>query len=310
MAEVGVAVAAADRVPALSRTAAEFAESFDAVEGQAPPCCLGAFASDGRLAAFGTLSVRTSADPVHLMPFNGMVHPEFRRRGAGTELLVRAAAAAAALHRQAFPDAPLELLVQMIDDVPGQAEAAVAAGFKPWRSSLEMSRELPEDADTLALPPPEGLELLGFAPEHIEALHAAHNAAFVPDHPGASAPSAQMWAARFTAESFRPDLSFLLRDGASRAVAGYLLANERRLDPLAKARNAHLMTIATLRAHRGRGVASALIGAALTAAVRGGYGTASLHVDAENPSGAVRVYKRAGFRAVRSATTHVRKIAV
>jgi ribosomal protein S18 acetylase RimI-like enzyme len=51
-----------------------------------------------------------------------------------------------------------------------------------------------------------------------------------------------------------------------------------------------------------------LIGAALAEAARQGYGTASLDVYADNPSGAVRVYRRSGFRTVRRATAHIRKI--
>ena len=308
MAEVSAAAAEADRLPALRESAAEFAESFHGAGRAVAPLALGAFAHDGRLAAFGTLTVRTAADLVHLLPFDGMVHPGFRRQGVGTELLRRAVAAAPALHLRAFPQAPLELLVHMVDDVPGQPEAAAAAGFTPWRSSLDMARDLPENPETLAVPAPRGLELLGFAQEYVEPLHAVHNAAFVPDHPGSTAPTAQMWAARFTAGSFRPELSFLLRDTATGRIAGYLLGNEHPQDPATKAREAHLTTIAVLRAHRGRGAASALIGAALAAAVREGYGIATLDVDAQNPTGAVRVYERAGFRTVRRATAHVRKI--
>jgi ribosomal protein S18 acetylase RimI-like enzyme len=171
-----------------------------------------------------------------------------------------------------------------------------------------MSRELPENPDSLSTAVPEDLEIVGFAPEYVEPLHAVHNAAFVPDHPGSTAPTAQMWAARFTAESFLPELSFLLRDRTTGQIAGYLNANERSQDSDAQGRDAHLTTIATLRAYRGRGGASALIGAALTAAARQGYATASLDVDAQNPTGAVRVYERAGFRVVRRATALVRKI--
>lgn len=308
MAAVSAAVAEADRRPALRESAAGFAESLDGAGRPAAPVSFGAFAGDGRLAAFGTLTVRTSAKLVHLMPFDGMVHPDFRRRGLGTDLLLRAVAAAPALHLRAFPQTALELLVEMVDDVPGQLAAAAAAGFTPWRGSLDMSRELPQDPDSLAAAVPEGLEVVGFAPEYVEPLHAVHNAAFVPDHPGSTAPTEQMWAARFTAETFRPELSFLLRDRATGRIAGYLNANERTQDPGTQGRDAHLTTIATLRAYRGRGVASALIAAALAAAARQGYATASLDVDAQNPTGAVRVYERAGFRVVRRATALVRKI--
>jgi mycothiol synthase len=310
MAAVGATVAAADRIVGRERTEAEIARSFDSAGRPAPPAAIGAYAADGRLAGYGVLTARTAADPVHLMMFDGMVHPDFRRRGIGTELLLRAVAAAPALHARAFPEAPLELLVNMLDDVPGQLETAAAAGFAPWRGAVEMSRDLPNDPDSLRVPPPAGLEPVGFAPEYVELLRAAHNAAFVPDHPGSTASTPEMWASRFTVPSFRPELSFFLRERGSEEVVGYLLAAELGKSSGSDVRDAHLATIATLRGHRGRGVASALIGAALAEAVRRGYGTASLDVDADNPSGAVRVYERAGFRVVRRATAHIRKIAV
>jgi mycothiol synthase len=310
MAALGAAVAAADGMLGRQETEAEIAKSFDDAGRPAPPAAIGTFAADGQLGAYGMLTPRTSADPVHLMPFDGMVHPDFRRRGIGTELLLRAVAAAPALHARAFPHAPLELIISMIDDVPGQSEAAAAAGFAPWRRAIDMGRELPKDPETLRVPPPAGLELVGFAPEYVEQLHAVHNEAFVLDHPGSTAPTREMWASRFTVHSFRPELTFFLRDRTSKAIVGYLLANEHHKDPDTDVRDAHLTTIATLRSHRGRGVASALIGAALAEAVQRGYGTASLDVDADNPSGAVRVYERAGFRVVRRATAHIRKIAV
>ncbi|HEX4790467.1 MAG TPA: GNAT family N-acetyltransferase [Actinospica sp.] len=311
MAAVCDAAAAADRIVGSGpRTVRELADSFDVAGRAAPPVHLGAFADD-RLAGFGAFAVSTAADPVHRMPFAGRVHPDFRRRGIGTELLRRAVAGAPALHALAFPDAPLELSMLTIDDVPGQTALAAAAGFTPWRVNLKMSRELArQDADALRVPTPEGLELVGFASEYVEPLRAAHNTALVPDHPGSTPTTAQLWASRFTRDDFRADLSFLALDRPSGTVAGYLLANEHTPDPGTQARDAHLSTIATLRAYRGRGVASALIGAALAEAARQGYRTASLDVHADNPSGAVRVYQRAGFRTARRATAHLRKIAV
>jgi mycothiol synthase len=60
-------------------------------------------------------------------------------------------------------------------------------------------------------------------------------------------------------------------------------------------RDAHFMLIGTLREHRNRGVASALIGHALRAAADQGYDRASLNVDSANVLGAPGVFEKAGF---------------
>ena len=47
--------------------------------------------------------------------------------------------------------------------------------------------------------------------------------------------------------------------------------------------------------HRGKGLATALLGHAMHAYRNAGYDEAALDVDSENPSGALGVYRRAGF---------------
>ncbi|GAA3250041.1 hypothetical protein GCM10020216_082490 [Nonomuraea helvata] len=59
---------------------------------------------------------------------------------------------------------------------------------------------------------------------------------------------------------------------------------------------------------RGKGVASALIGHALAAFKDQGYESTGLGVDAHNPTGAVRVYSRAGFEIARRSTTYALRI--
>jgi ribosomal protein S18 acetylase RimI-like enzyme len=61
--------------------------------------------------------------------------------------------------------------------------------------------------------------------------------------------------------------------------------------------------VGTLPEHRGRGVAGALLGHTLHACAAAGYDDASLHVDAENPTGALPIYRRAGFEVETTWTT-------
>ena len=60
-------------------------------------------------------------------------------------------------------------------------------------------------------------------------------------------------------------------------------------------REAYVGKVGTLREYRGRGIASTLLGHCLRAYRDAGYDEASLDVDSENPTGALGVYRRAGF---------------
>ena len=56
------------------------------------------------------------------------------------------------------------------------------------------------------------------------------------------------------------------------------------------------MVVSVRRPWRKRGVASALMLSAMLALREQGFETAALGVDADNPSGAVAIYERLGFR--------------
>ncbi|MFI6485374.1 GNAT family N-acetyltransferase [Nonomuraea sp. NPDC050663] len=66
--------------------------------------------------------------------------------------------------------------------------------------------------------------------------------------------------------------------------------------------------VGTLAGWRGRGVAGALLGHALRFYRQQGYATVELGVDADNGTGAVRVYEKAGFHATNRGSVYVRKI--
>jgi ribosomal protein S18 acetylase RimI-like enzyme len=65
-------------------------------------------------------------------------------------------------------------------------------------------------------------------------------------------------------------------------------------------------TLAVLRDHRHKGLGSALLAQSLHALSSAGMEAAHLHADAENLTGAIRLYERAGFR-VRKASIAYRK---
>ena len=96
--------------------------------------------------------------------------------------------------------------------------------------------------------------------------------------------------------ALRPGLSLLARDEAG-AIAAYLQSSE--YDAVAEAtgvREAYVAKVGTSPEHRRRGLAGALLRLALERYREDGFDRAALDVDSENPTGALGVYERAGFR--------------
>ena len=272
-------------------------------------------AAGGRLVAFAVLFARTALLPQHQLHLWGAVDPAHRRAGVGGELIRRALRSAPDLHAEVFPGAPLEVMFAGTDGVPGSAEVAAATGFTAWRRQFGMSRELrhsPEDGPAHAWPlVPAGLELRTYQSVDEHELLAAHVDSFVPDHPGMTPPSPLMWSRRMNALSFLPGLSFLMHDPANGRVAGYVLTNLVPPHPdRPRRREISLTVIGTRREYRRRGVASGVIAATLHAAAAQGYDAAHLAVDTDNPSGALSVYRRAGFHTSGSTTMYIKSIQI
>jgi len=127
-----------------------------------------------------------------------------------------------------------------------------------------------------------------------EDFRRVRNAAFE-DAWGAVPMPPDMWRNKIVNQTFRPEVSFLLRDEGGTPV-GLLVTMSWDADTEATGiRDAHFMIVGTLREHRKRGVATALLAHALHTAAARGYDRASLVVDSASPSGASGVFDKAGF---------------
>ncbi len=73
-------------------------------------------------------------------------------------------------------------------------------------------------------------------------------------------------------------------------------------------RDAHFGQIGTLPEHRGRGLASAAIAASLRVAADSGCDRASLQVDSDNVTGALRLYEGLGFTLRRTSVSWTRAL--
>lgn len=295
IAELNEAAEAVDQVNE-HLSAEDVTEEFDGPTVDAQDGSHGAFI-DGRLVAVGILYARTAADPVHDMFFWGQVHPEFRRRGLGTTLTEWALGAGARITERRFPGARCALRVPAFDKLQGNAALLKACGFTAdrYEFAMDMSLNGRESGKTQI---PDGFTLINFEDALSEEFRETHNIAFVPDHPGSTVQTVESWphVAGSATASFLYDLSFGLRDADTGTIAGYVFCRHFAADTAATGRrDLHMNYIGTRREYRGRGVASTLINVAADRAADQGFDSASLHVYADNPSGALGVYQRVGF---------------
>ena len=229
----------------------------------------------------------------------GNVAPSFRRRGVGTQLMRWAMGRAEQQLRSSGHSLPRFIRVDRLDHVEGAHALYRSMGMTPVRYHEELLRSLDD------LPPvtvPEGARIVPWPAERCDELRAVKNEAFA-DHWGSTPTSDEHWR-QLTEGSFsRLDLSSAVLDEHDRIVALCLVTRFPEDDELLGRRDAWIDKLATVREWRGRGLASALVAHSLQMFRADGLTHASIGVDADNPTGAARLYKALGFRTQHRNTT-------
>jgi mycothiol synthase len=185
----------------------------------------------------------------------------------------------------------------MVSEAMTSLESLVRrAGLSAERWYRQMQRPLTDPPEPRLVP---GVELVPFSWDRDEEVRRVHNASFT-EHHGSAERDADAWRAMFTGQrSFQPDLSVLaIEDGA---VVGYVLTYVYEADTTATGiKESYFGQIGVLPHARGRGLASAVITAALRAGAEQDCKRASLEVDTDNVTGALRLYESLGFATTRS----------
>lgn len=240
---------------------------------------------------------------IHLQ---GAVLPSHRNRSLGTLQVAAMVARAERLHATRGPDRPALLMTLGRTDNHAQAQLLADVGLTPERWSFRMDTELaasPPDSE-----PPAGYRLLRYEPSWDDRMRRAHNDAFQ-DHPNFASWSSERWRHWVTdSHHFRPELSLVaVSEAEPEVVVAYLQASAFDADFRATGlREAYVGKVGTLREHRRHGLAGVLLRRFLADAEASGYAAAALDVDSENPTGALGVYERAGFRVRRRFTDYTR----
>lgn len=150
-----------------------------------------------------------------------------------------------------------------------------------WRMDIPLSGDLP------AAPDPAGITIRGFAKGRDErTAHEVLEKAFA-EHWGFTPKSYEESAtARWEADWFRPDLSLVAEaDGEMVAVC----INGPRFN------DGYVEDVGVLPEWRGRGIAEALLRRSFSIFKEVGLTRASLNVDSDNSTGAMRLYERVGM---------------
>ncbi|WP_186315763.1 GNAT family N-acetyltransferase [Catellatospora sichuanensis] len=265
---------AADAVPAVSRLAARclsvdgglplaagegFTARRYAAEGG---LAIGAYDPDGTLVA--AAAIRPTGSTV---TGTALVDPAARGRGLGAAALDWCLAGAEVVETESLTDAAAALF----------ASRGLTLSF----AEDVMRHDLKEIPDVA---PPDGVRLVGWAPETVSRFHAAYRAAFA-ERPGFPDWDLDQWTGWLVDDDFRPPWS-LLAVGPDGTDLGFVVCGD-----------GWLVQVGTTPAARGQGVGAALTVAALRAAAADGSSEMLLDVNVNNP-GAAALYHRLGFTAL------------
>jgi mycothiol synthase len=260
---------------------------------------------DGVIRAYGRNGFRPGYTDELSVSLMGCVDPDWRGRGIGRALLAwqcaRARQNVAELRAADSQAATLPARIGTFTEEQevGKARLLTAAGFVPRRWFDVMRRPLTAADASLPDPVlPPGLSVVHYGPAVAERTRLAHNEAFL-DHWGSNPSSVEAWKAGLEDDdAFRPASSFVIVDTTApdEPVVGYAL-NEEYVEEweVLGHTEGYVGTLGVRRSWRGRGLARALLALSAREFARLGHPVMALDVDADNPSGAGRLYTNFGF---------------
>jgi mycothiol synthase len=233
----------------------------------------------------------------------GYVHPMWRRRGVGSAILEHNEARLREVSASHETERPRLLGTFADERRPGAMALVTGHAYEVVRYFFNMVRPTLDEVEVPALP--DGLELRPVSDRAgYRRLFDADVEAFQ-DHWGGFDASEEAFQEWLDYPEFDPSLFVIAWDGdeIAGAVANAIYENENQL---LNRKRGLLESVFVRRPWRRRGLASALVARSLVLLRGRGMTSAWLGVDADNPTGALGVYERAGF-AVHSRARAYRK---
>nr|NLD41566.1 GNAT family N-acetyltransferase [Actinomycetales bacterium] len=278
-----------DRTP-YRTTLAELGELFDPAR---PFAGYGGFADDGSLVAFGFVRVTVGAGDVIQAVCSGSVHPEWRSRNIGSQIVDWQLDTARHLLVESGLQGPAQIVHITDEALASMSEILSRNGFTERRSFIQMRRDLSEpvaEAEISGL-----LSIEPWSPSWSDAVRRAQNQAL----------SDTEFGSRFGPEEWEkeiaelvPEWSFVAVDRSSdRArVAGYVVGARYEDDwPMLGWREGYIDSFGVMAEWRRRGLARGLLGAAMRAFRNSGMDYAGIDVDTDVDETDGQLYAMLGF---------------
>ncbi|MEW5828149.1 MAG: GNAT family N-acetyltransferase [Chloroflexota bacterium] len=226
--------------------------------------------------------------------------PAWRRKGLGAAMLrwgEERLRRIAADHPQ---DGPRFFAAWTADTARGTVALLEKEGYLPVRYGYEMTRDLSEPFPEAPLP--AGLEIRPVEEAHLRPIWEAMSEAFR-DHWGYVPPTEENYREWLGEPDFNPSIFKIAWDGDQVAgmVQNYVLADENEEY---RRKRGYTEGICVRRPWRKRGLAHALIVESMKMFKEMGMTETALGVDAENTSGALRLYESLGYRQVKKSVTY------
>jgi mycothiol synthase len=271
---------------------------------QAETDCFLAF-KNGWLVGYADFFFRRGVDGADSVFYTwGVVHPRWRRLGVGRELMQT-------LYRRAterlgeVEEGPVYFQGSTRDVEEDRKALFESLDMAPVRYFVNMVRPINN-----GLPPvemPDGFRLRPFDPARdVETVWRVDMESFQ-DHWGSTGFPLEEFEHWIGQPHFRPELWLLAEEEATGRVAGISL---NKIDPdwIAQTgrQEGYVNTLGVLREYRKRGLGTALLAQSLRVLRQAGMEAAHLGADAENLTGAVRLYERLDFRVRKTSVAYRR----
>lgn len=230
---------------------------------------------------------------------DGYVHPELRGRGVGSALLRLTEARA----REEEPKVPAGERVYLQNATLNDDSCTVRfyreRGYEPVRGFRGMVIDLESEPQPAQV---AGVEIRLYRhPGEARLFYEAHQASFASHWEFRPMPWDEWEQKRLGKETFDATLWWAATDGDT--IAGVLIAEHKR-DPA----QGWVEALGVRPEYRRRGIAEALLQTAFAEFWRRGERRVGLGVDAESPTGATRLYERAGMRTLWHAIVYEKEL--
>lgn len=247
---------------------------------------------DGQVVAYAERQWVDTTDGLREYRIGGAVRPEWRHQGIGAHLLAENELRQRELAAAQETDRPRYLGSWTNDRQDTANKLLRDNGYEQVRWFFDMTRDLSDPIPDL--PMPDGLEIRPVTMDVVRQIWKADVEAFQ-DHWGgfdSSDANLQRW---LESDSFDPTLWVMAWEG-NEVAGGVINAIHPEENAAVGVERGWLHSVFTRRPWRKRGLATALIARSLALIKERGMAQGVLGVDAANPSGALGLYERIGFR--------------